>query len=472
MVPGRAPRILGIRGVRRRRRSPQDRARAHGAAPETGAIPEMPTIADPATGFAPRGASVERGGPEYPFTILERDRAASPTWPSSTQQAVAAQWSADRDIPWGKARALPPRRRARARPSLHVPRGERARGALRPGALPPADPSPLRRGGDVPRNPTIRRGAAHRGVPPARALHGALGISSPATSRSLLSLLETQDFTEAAFLLTVLGEGTFLDLLRFLERHAPDECTSELLRRARADESRHVHFGLAHVRRAMEGDPQLCGRLERAVARRAATLHGIDGVPPPVQDALVVFAAGSAAPGPLARGKMRSESSSPKCTMGGSAGSGRRASTKRPRRGSPISTLRTSCENWGNPRPPFAVRRRPFPWNPTQRWKRSAGESWIRRSCRRRDPRRGVRRAHWMQPASPVAAARKRRLPTFRTPPSSSYLDGHGARRRGDRLRRPRERGPRRCASSATNRCSSRRPWRRPTTRPPRMPRF
>src|ERR1043165_2264824 len=43
----------------------------------TAAIP-MPERAEPATGFAPRGARVEPGGPEYPFTLLERDRVAPP----------------------------------------------------------------------------------------------------------------------------------------------------------------------------------------------------------------------------------------------------------------------------------------------------------------------------------------------------------------------------------------------------------
>ena len=55
-------------------------------------------------------------------------------------------------------------------------------------------------------------------------------------------------FTEASLVLSVLGEGTFLDLLSFIERHAPDEATAELTGRAKNDESRHVHFGLAHVR--------------------------------------------------------------------------------------------------------------------------------------------------------------------------------------------------------------------------------
>src|SRR4030095_3640646 len=66
-----------------------------------------------------------------------------------------------------------------------------------------------------------------------------LGISSVTTSRSLLSLLQIDDFTEATFLLSVLGEGTFLDLLSFIERHAPDDATAELTRRAKNDESRH-----------------------------------------------------------------------------------------------------------------------------------------------------------------------------------------------------------------------------------------
>lgn len=40
------------------------------------------------------------------------------------------------------------------------------------------------------------------------------------------------------------GRRTFLDLLRYIERYAPDEPTAELSRRARLDEARHVHFGL------------------------------------------------------------------------------------------------------------------------------------------------------------------------------------------------------------------------------------
>ncbi|MGZ3408370.1 MAG: sulfurtransferase TusA family protein, partial [Polyangia bacterium] len=59
--------------------------------------------ADPHTGFAPRGARVERGGPRYPFTLHRRD--AAPPAQTTRQlydQAIAAQWDAARDIPWDR----------------------------------------------------------------------------------------------------------------------------------------------------------------------------------------------------------------------------------------------------------------------------------------------------------------------------------------------------------------------------------
>jgi len=131
---------------------------------------------------------------------------------------------------------------------------------------------------------------------------GGLGVSSATTSQSLLSLLELEDFTEAAFLLSVLGEGTFLDLLTFVEDHAPDEVTAEVVRRARNDEARHVHFGMVHVRHALAGDETLYGRLEAAVRKRAVGLSNVGGAPEPLQDGLTVLSAGGTDSKSIARG--------------------------------------------------------------------------------------------------------------------------------------------------------------------------
>ena len=52
--------------------------------------------------------------------------------------------------------------------------------------------------------------------------------------------------------------------------------------------ARHVHFGVAHVRHALAHHPTLAARLEAAVRRRAAALHGVGRVPARVQDALTL----------------------------------------------------------------------------------------------------------------------------------------------------------------------------------------
>ena len=61
---------------------------------------------------------------------------------------------------------------------------------------------------------------------------GPLGTSSAGGRASLQTLLDEPDFTTASFLLSVLGEGTFVDLLRFLHEHAPDPVTADVTRLA------------------------------------------------------------------------------------------------------------------------------------------------------------------------------------------------------------------------------------------------
>jgi hypothetical protein len=263
----------------------------------------LPATANPFTGFAPRGARVEPGGPGYPFTLNEREHVAPPEVGKLYDQAVSAQWDATRDIPWNKVKSLPePLAIALAQVMTFLAENELS--ALYVPSRFMARIHPAYAEVTMFLASQLADEARHIDVflKRARMCGQGLGISSVATSRSLLSLLQTDDFTESTFLLSVLGEGTFLDLLSFIERFAPDEATAELTRRAKGDESRHVHFGLAHVRYGLANDPALYARLEAAVRRRSATLHGIAGVPAPVQDSLTILAAGSTEPHAVARG--------------------------------------------------------------------------------------------------------------------------------------------------------------------------
>ena len=129
-----------------------------------------------------------------------------------------------------------------------------------------------------------------------------LGLSTAGGQASLQTLLREPDFTEASFLLSVLGEGTFLTLLWFLHEHAPDPVTAEVVRLAARDEARHVAFGLGHLQRQAELDGHLRARLARAVDRRHEALRQTAGLNPEVHDALVLLAAGSWEPARLATG--------------------------------------------------------------------------------------------------------------------------------------------------------------------------
>ena len=82
-----------------------------------------------------------------------------------------------------------------------------------------------------------------------------LGLSTSGGQASLKTLVEEPDFAMASFLLSVLGEGTFLSLLWFIERYAPDPVTAAVCRLAAQDEARHVAFGMAHLREHIQSDP-------------------------------------------------------------------------------------------------------------------------------------------------------------------------------------------------------------------------
>lgn len=291
----------GERGVPSGQREAGSRLTGFSSAAVLSAVP-MPQVADPSTGFAPRGARVEPGGPAYPFRLNERDRVAPPEIAQLYDQAVSSQWNAQEDIPWGRIQELPPAlEHAVAQLMTFLAENELSALYVPARFLPTIHPAYAEVSMFLATQMADEARHIDAFLKRARAGGQGPGVSSATTAHSLLALLDARDFTEASFLLSVLGEGTFIDLLTFIERHAPDEATHELVRRARLDEARHVHFGLAHLRHALAHDPALPARLEEAVRARTARLPTAT-VPAPVQDSLTVLAAGGTSPRDIARG--------------------------------------------------------------------------------------------------------------------------------------------------------------------------
>ena len=68
-----------------------------------------------------------------------------------------------------------------------------------------------------------------------------------------------------------MGEGTFIDLLKFLEdgfRDLGDEPSAKMLSLARKDEARHVSYGMGNVKHTLAINPAKVSALKDVVFRR------------------------------------------------------------------------------------------------------------------------------------------------------------------------------------------------------------
>ena len=245
-------------------------------------------------GLAARGALIEAGTPDFDFRIVDKIDVWSDDAARIYAQAVAAQWDPETAIPWHEpfhladevedaivqimtflienetaALIIPSRFIAQLHPHF--------REVMQVLAIQAADEA---------RHIEIftRR---------ARLKRDQLGLSTSGGQASLKTIVDEQEFAIASFLLSVLGEGTFLSLLWFIERYAPDPVTASVAKLAAQDEARHVAFGLAHLGQHVNSDAGLRPRLADAIRRRHEALRQTAGLNAEVYDALMLVAAGS-----------------------------------------------------------------------------------------------------------------------------------------------------------------------------------
>lgn len=261
----------------------------------TGARPvplEAADVAEPTWGLAARGTLVEAGAPAFGFPLSSRRSAWAEDAGRLYLQAAAAQWDPATAIPWAPSTLPKPVEEAVVQVMAYLVENETA--ALVVPARFCAQVHPHFRevmqllaiqAADEARHVEVftRRANldARRARPP---------LSTAGGQASLKTLVDEPDFALATFLLSVLGEGSFLSLLRFLDRHAPDPVTRAVARLAAQDEARHVAFGLAHLEHQAALEPALLGRLATAVHARHDALAHTAGLNAEVFDALVVIA--------------------------------------------------------------------------------------------------------------------------------------------------------------------------------------
>jgi hypothetical protein len=265
-----------------------------------GAIIEQPSSR---WGLAARGAKVEAGAPEFYFALNQKEQVWADSVPRLYAQAAAAQWDPATAINWDEAFDIPDEiETAVVQIMTYLIENETA--ALLVPARFLAQIHPHFREAMQLLSIQVADEARHIEVFTRRAMlrSDALGLSTVSGQASLKTLIDEPDFTLASFLLSVLGEGTFLNLLWFIEQHAPDPVTRSVARLAAQDEARHVAFGMGHLQYQISLDEKTRERLALAITRRHDTLAQTSGLNEEVFDALVLLAAGDWTPEAIADG--------------------------------------------------------------------------------------------------------------------------------------------------------------------------
>ncbi|MGN8082367.1 ferritin-like domain-containing protein [Variovorax sp. 22077] len=259
--------------------------------------------APPGWGLAARGATVEAGSPPFFFALHRRDELWAATAGELYRQAAAAQWDPATAIDWDAPFELPDAVEAAVvqvmtylieneNAALLVP--ARHLGQIHPHFREVLQLLALQCADEARHVEVFTRRATLRGHRPA--------LSTAGGQASLRTLFDAPDFSIATFLLAVLGEGSFVNLLNFLHAHAPDPVTRQIARLAARDEARHVAFGMAHLEYRLSVQPDYQVRLRNAIELRYDTLAGTAGLNEEVFDSLVLLAAGELSPAAVARG--------------------------------------------------------------------------------------------------------------------------------------------------------------------------
>jgi hypothetical protein len=245
-------------------------------------------------GLSARGATIEAGTPQFDFHLVDKVEVWSDDAGRIYQQAVAAQWDPETAVPWSAAFTIADDvEDAVVQVMTYLIENETAALIIPSRFI--AQMHPHFR--EVMQVLAVQAADEARHIEiftrRARLKRDQLGLSTIGGQASLKTLIDEPEFAIASFLLSVLGEGTFLSLLWFIERYAPDPVTAAVARLAAQDEARHVAFGLAHLGQHLSREPDFRPRLADAIRRRHDALRHTAGLNAEVFDALLLMAAGS-----------------------------------------------------------------------------------------------------------------------------------------------------------------------------------
>lgn len=207
-----------------------------------------------ATTMKPRGAMARTGVPHVGYA-LDRDDVWSQNATLLYEEAVQRQWSSATDIPWETLEPLPDAiERAMSQLCTFLTEVEFIAGDTPAQWLPHIGNEHYEIKLYIATQ--IMDEARHLDVFRKRALANGGGLMSGGPGSGLRAIIGARDFSEMSAIMHIIGEGFIQSLFRGGELLSHNDAEKRMFRLAAQDESRHVSFGVMHLKHILEVDPE------------------------------------------------------------------------------------------------------------------------------------------------------------------------------------------------------------------------
>lgn len=206
-------------------------------------------------GLKPRGAAIRKTAPKVGHPYTSKAEVWSANASLLYEEAVQRQWSSATDVPWETLKPLPDDlERAMCQLCTFLTEVEFIAGDA-PGMWLPevnAEYHEIK----LFLMTQIMDEARHLDVFRKRALANGGGLLSAGPGLGLRTIIESKNYSEMSALMHVLAEGFIQSVFRMGEYIAQNEAEKRIFRLCAQDESRHVAYGVMHLKYLGDNEPE------------------------------------------------------------------------------------------------------------------------------------------------------------------------------------------------------------------------
>src|SRR5437879_2488288 len=202
-----------------------------------------------------RGSHPRPEAPRVPGSYVGRADVYSDNARLLYEEAVQRQWSSATDIPWNEIQPLPDDiERAMCQLCTFLTEVEFIAGDTPGKWIPRISPDYFEVSMFL--GTQIMDESRHEEVFRKRALVNGGGLLQQSPGFGLRKILEASDFTEMSALMHVQGEGFVQSMFRMGELLGQNDAEKRIFRLCAQDESRHLAFGVMHLKYTLEKEPE------------------------------------------------------------------------------------------------------------------------------------------------------------------------------------------------------------------------